>query len=207
MRTHLVAFALTAAAVVTGHAQGVQLDATSLSARHELLGNPLYGVSLSKRVSGGVLATVRVALDLARGRAERIGTTCTGLIPPTGCPPERMRDKSGLAAAGVGVDMPAIGAGAWAIVPTLDARLAWISVVSRGETSGQQLDASKRFLSLMAGLKAQKWVSGRWAVRGGIDVGLMNALTAVYVADGYTPFENGFGFHRITIGAIWTPRR
>lgn len=207
MRTHLVGFVLTVAFVGKASGQGLQIDLTSLWAQHELLGKPLVGASLSGRIANHEVSAVRLAFDLLRGRAERIGTTCTGLIPPSGCPPERMSDNSALIAAGVGLDIRSFRAGDFAFVPTLDARLASINVRSRGETTGDELKASKRFLGLTAGAQVEWHASARWAVRGGIDVGLMHPLSVVQIADGYTPLEDDFGFRQLTVGAIWTPRR
>jgi hypothetical protein len=207
MQTHLVGFALTVALVATAGAQGLQVDVTSLWARHELLGEPLVGTSVSARFANSTVSVVRLAFDLSRARAERTGSTCTGLIPPTGCPPERMSDESALIAGGVGLDVRAFRGGDFAFIPTLDARLAAINVRSHGETTGDELNASKRFVQLMAGAQVEWQAGARWAVRGGVDGGVMHPLTVVHIADGYTPLEKDFGFRRVTVGAIWAPRR
>ena len=88
MRTHLLSLGLTAAIAASGRGQGVQVDATSLSARHDLLSEALIGASLTKRIAVARLGALRIALDYSRGGAERIGSTCAGLIPPDACPPE-----------------------------------------------------------------------------------------------------------------------
>jgi hypothetical protein len=207
MRTHLLAFALTAVMAAPARGQGIQIDATSLSARHELLSESLLGASITKRIGGGGPGTLRIALDYSRGGADRTGTTCTGLIPPGGCPAEPLRDKSMLVSAGLGLDLRHFAAGAFSFIPTIDARLAWIDVATRGENSGDQIDASKRMLEMMVGGRFQWNASTRWALQAGADVGVIQPLTLVHIQDGYTPFEEGFQFHRLAVGGTWTPGR
>ena len=207
MRTHLLALGLTAAIAASARGQGVQVDATSLSARHDLLSEPLIGASLTKRVTVARTGALRIALDYSRGGAERTGSTCAGLIPPDRCPPEPLHDRSFLVAAGVGVDLRNVAAGAFSFIPTVDARLAWVDVTTRGENSGDQVRANKRMLQMMAGGRLQWRPGTRWAVQVGADAGVMSPLTVIHVIDGYTPLEERFRFHRITVGGIWTPRR
>jgi hypothetical protein len=203
MRTHLVAFALATRFAGAAYGQVVQVDASALSARHELLGDPLRGAALTLRTAP---RGPRISLDVSGARAKRTGSMCYGLVPPSGCPSEPLSDRSVLVTAGVGWDVWTSAAGRLSFVPTLDARLAWIDVETRGQTSGDRIDANKRFLDAMAGGQVRLALSNRWAIHFGGDIGVMHPLTVVHVEDGYTPFEEGFRFFRFAAGGTWTPR-
>ena len=195
---------LTALLAAVARGQVVQVDATYRVADHYLLGEPLRGATVT--IGQGAKAP-RVSFELEKGRAERTGSTCSGLIPPGGCPSEPLTDRATHVAAGIGWDLHTFSMRGFSFIPSADARISWLDVSTHGESSGDEIEANKRLLTFMGGGRVRWRPGARWALQVGAEIGVMNPLTLTHVADGYTPFEESFRFSRWSIGGIWTPGR
>jgi len=209
LRTRLsvaVAIAATLSIPAIGTAQGVDVGVLALAARHQLLGNRLTGGSATMNFPQGAGQLVfRLGLERATGAADRLGTTCTGLIQAGTCSPERVRDDARLTSAIGGAAVRLV------VVPHLsvafegDIAVASVHADTRGLTSGTTVAASKVLWGPRLGLN-MSWrpmTTVPVAIGIGVTDGVLAPVAHQRSAYGYAPFERGFGVRTARVGLVW----
>lgn len=209
MRSQLLAaFALVLAPTAVALAQGPTASAVAISARHQLLGDPLFGgaVGVSFPRRDGRVA-FRVGADHLRGQADRIGVPCAGMIQPGTCSPEPLRDEARLTSASGGASLRMLRGQHALLAFTSDLTLASLRADTRGLTSGRALTATKLLWGGMVGadLAWTPVLRLPLALEVGGGVGVLMPVAHDQVVDGYQPFDRAFGVRRLRVGVAWRP--
>jgi hypothetical protein len=190
-------------------AQSGDVSVIALSAGHRLLGDPLIGGGASLRVPrrDGWL-TLRFGAEQLRGRAERIGIPCAGLIFPGTCPPELLRDDVRIVTATSGAAFRLLGGRHATVALTADLGVASLRADTHGLASGTRLAVRKALWGGLLGAEAV-WTPVRrvpLALAVGGAIGALTPVVHEQTVDGYSPFEDGFGFRRLRVAVVWQPR-
>jgi hypothetical protein len=184
-----------------GLAQELRVGALQAWPDHDLLGSPR---GLSVAVGTPLLGRVGVRLGFESYGEEfqSLGSTCVGLINPDGdCAEERRREHARMRAAVLAtpLSLPSIGKLELRLVPGL--RTVWVKSDRVGISSGRTLKAEKRMNGYEIGLEAGVPVPRLpLQIHVGGHVGTLQPYRDETVVDGYSPFEQGFGFRRLQIG-------
>jgi hypothetical protein len=151
--------------------------------------------------------SVRFGLERLQGGTDRIGTPCTGLIPPGTCLPEPVHDDAHLTSGSIGVVMPVRRWRRIALGVVGDLRLAHVGADTRGKTSGATATAAKTLWGGDLGLTTDWRPSTNvpLGVELGVAFGGLRPVTVTVEEDGYTPFEKPFSFPRLWLGVSWRP--
>ena len=206
---HIALIPLVLTSASETHAQSGDVSVVALSAGHRLLGDPLLGGGVSFRIPrrDGRL-TLRFGAEQLRGRAERIGIPCAGLIFPGTCPPELLRDDVRIRSATGGAAFRVLGGRRATVALTADLAVASLRADTRGLASGTTLAVRKTLWGGLVGAEAG-WTPVRrvpLALAVGGAIGALTPVVHEQTVDGYTPFEGGFGFRRLRVAVVWQPR-
>jgi len=187
-------------------AQAISVNAVAISANHSLLGDPLVGAGISLRTAGpGSSRRFHLDIERVEGQAERFAVPCAGLIEPGTCAAENVRDDARLTSANAGVAVRLFGGRRVGLAFTTDLTLASVRVDTRAVASGQRLRATKGMWggSFGAAMTATPVARMPLALELAAGIGGLLPINHVAVADGYTPFEESFGFTRARLGLVW----
>ncbi len=135
----------------------------------------------------------------------RIGSTCTGQIPPeatTGCGPEPLRVHAFTALAGVGVPLRLYGTPRFQVVARPVVMAGMITGRRRGEDSGRALDSAEPLGGAGIGIDLQ-WrplTDPHWLVSAGASQLWLSSLDRTVVADGYQPYNHSTSIRALRAG-------
>lgn len=181
-----------------------------LSADHELLGDPLVGGQLGMRFDiGASRFSVHAGATGVQQSADRIGIPCAGLIPPGGeCAEQPIRDDGSYREVAVGAGFRVLGSGLAELGLTTDLSIGRVDTDSHGSVNGRVLSAERMLLGVSVGAEGAMYFSRRspLAVEVQVSLGRFRPRAIEQIADGYTPYENGFDASRIRLGVAWRPR-
>ena len=182
-------------------AQRVRVSVGRTFTNDELLGDPL-GFTGFLAVPLGTRTALRIGLDWLSDARHRTGIACAGLVDPSACPTEALRDDSDLRGFSVVLARDVLEGerGVVRLMPAV--RYANISADTRGLESGNSLSASKNTYGFEAGAEGEVVPKLAWPLsfHVGLGIGTFFPFTKEQVADGYIPFEDGFDYTRIEVG-------
>lgn len=184
-----------------GLAQELRVGAVQAWSDHDLLGSPR---GLSVAVGTHLLDHfgIRVGFESYGDDFQSLGSTCVGLIPPNvDCSGELRREQARMRAVGLATPLSLVSIERLqlSLVPGL--RTAWITSEQVGTESGRRRRAEKVMYGYEIGAEAVVPVSRlplQFHVSG--HVGALHPYQDETAEDGYTPFEQRFGFNRLQIG-------
>jgi hypothetical protein len=191
----------TVAAAQTWGASGI-VAGTS----HYLLADVLTGFGLRARGPiGNRVVSIRLGFEHVSGTSHRFGVPCSGLIPPGSCPPEPLRDEGRLTSLAAGVALPLITARRFDLETLASLRVGRAHSRTLTRTSGEVLSAAKLLWGAEWGLDGTwaPWARVPVAVELSLSLGGLLPVMAEQVADGYTPFNQGFAMGRLALGVVW----
>lgn len=177
------------------------MGAIQLWPDHDLLGSPR---GLSVAVGTHVLdhVAVRLGFESYGDDFQSLGSTCVGLIPPNvDCSGEPRREQARMRAVALATPLSLVSIERLhlSLVPGL--RTAWIESDQVGTESGRRRGAEKVMYGFEIGAEAVVPVSRlpfQFHLSG--HVGVLHPYRDETLIDGYSPFEQGFGFGRLQIG-------
>jgi hypothetical protein len=181
----------------------LSVSAEGMSTSHPLLANTLVGWGAEVRAPFGqshVSGFVRIQKLSASG--DRTGAPCAGLVLEGMCPVQTIHDDADYSAFSTGLVLPLFRRDVFELGATLTGIIAKPSVFSRGETTGQTLNADKVMFGATIG------VAGSWrptrrlpvSVDAGVAIGGLHPIVTDMVVDGYAPFEDDFRITTFRIG-------
>lgn len=186
--------------------QTIGVSAVALDASHLLLGGPLVGAGVTLGWSRPrAPVAFRANGAWLRGRADRTGVACAGLIEPGTCQPEQVHDESKLAQVDAGVAVRVLGGQRAALALTADVAIASVRSDTRGLASMRSLNAAKTLWGGLAGVEASWLPLGRMPIALNI-AGTIGGLTPVVIdaaIDGYAPFNESFVIRLVRLGITW----
>jgi hypothetical protein len=186
-------------------AQSLGVRAVGADLRHQVLGG-LFGAALVGTVPLGSAGTELVlAGEHLKGRSNRIGVPCAGLIEPGTCGPEQLRDYATASSLAAGVSGRIAGSGRLALSAGGRLVAMHLRTRTRGLDSGRELSANKTMGGAEVGLEGawHPWGNTPLALVTGAAVGWQSPVRNEVLLDGYTPFEQGFRVARAWLGLTW----
>jgi hypothetical protein len=175
-------------------------------------GNSRLGSPTGVVVSGGTRPFgrfgFRQAYEFGKDRFHTFGSTCVGLIPPEevpGCEPEDQREVATLQS--VSFSAP------WAVhtrerleislVPTF--RWSWFESERTGVTSDRELDADESMWGFGLGgeILVQPFSGAPLRLFLGAHAGFLGQTEYESIADGYSPFDEGFSLTQVEVGIVY----
>ena len=191
-------------------AQMVGAGLVVLASDHQPLGSPLIGGEIVLRARG-VDSSFSLSFGGAslRGHADRFGSPCAGLVPPTAdCAAQPLRDDARITAGSIGASLPIVRARRVRFSLVGDITLAQFQVASRRKSGGDALSADKLLIGACLGGEAAWYLSPHLpiAVEASMAVGAFRPVVGGQIVDGYEPFESGLRAHRVRLGLSWRVR-
>ena len=192
---------LTLLVAPAGLAQELRVGALQAWPDHDLLGSPrglsvAVGTRLLDRVG------VRLGFESYGDDFQSLGSTCVGLIPPNvDCSGELRSEQARMRAVALATPLSLVSIERLqlSLVPGL--RTAWIKSDQVGTQSGRTRNAEKAMYGYEIGAEAIVPVSRlplQFHLSG--HVGALHPYRDEALIDGYSPFEQGFGFSRLQVG-------
>ncbi len=142
-----------------------------------------------------------------RGSRARVASACTGLVPPntTLCDPQRLNTTTQLESGSLAVRVPMLRARRmeFSIVGALG--ISRIATSSRDSTQRERLSARRVMFVPEVALDWRWQASARLPVimNAGVAAASIRPFGALYIADGYVPFDHALRFRRAWVGVIW----
>jgi len=193
----------------TAQVQGGGATAVALSAKHELLGNPLVGGGVELWIpAGDGRFAFRFGGEWLHGQADRIGIPCAGLVEPGTCAPEPVHDRSRMTTARGGGMLRLAGGHNATLKLTADWMVTRVSVDTHGNASGSELTAAKMLWGAWLGVSAD-WIPWSHVPIGlEMEAGLGDLIPILneHILDGYAPFDGGMSVRHLRLGLVWRPR-
>jgi hypothetical protein len=203
-----LALLLTLAVPVSAQAQELRLSAAHIQTSDPLWGNP-NGWAMAVHMPASDRLAFLIGVSAFSSRQARVGSSCAGLVPPSGCAPEPLKDLARL------LDIRLGFAG-----KVLQREKVGLSIVADGHwvegTSDTNAPASRRSLSA---------TEGYWGPGVGLDLtfkpnptgalGFFATGEAVWwvprnnktaAVDGYEPFNETVRAPSFSLGASWAVR-
>lgn len=206
IRTYLWLGILSISSATRVRAQAIEAGVVVVSANHELLGDPLYGGSVAVRFPiRRSRQSLRFGFERVGGNAERFGVACAGLVDPDRCHDETLIDHSRLVRFTGGLGFPVFVKQRGTVAVIGDLTLGRIRSVTRGVSSGGTLNATKVMMGGLIGAEASVKPVARFplALQLAGSIGALMQARPENVADGYTPFNDGFSIRHARFGLAW----
>lgn len=212
-RFRRVARALVASTLITGvtasalAAQEVDVAAVALSADNVLRDAPLLGGNIALRWRPGLgRFAYRIGAEWTSGDHTMTRVPCVGFYLPEACPPEPVRDDARLRSASLGASLRVLGRTRASLELAAELLAGSVRRESRGLSSGLSFSAEKRLWGGRLGAESrwQPWESVPFGVHAGLTYGQLGPFTTERLVEGYAPFDDGFEFRRIVLGASWS---
>jgi len=150
----------------------------------------------------------RLAYEFGRDRFRTFGSTCVGFIPPEevpGCAPESQREVATLQAISFSAPWTFLVRERFelSLVPTV--RWSWFESERTGVVSSRELDADESMWGFGLGgeVRVQPAMDLPMAVFLGAHAGFLGQTEYLSIADGYSPFDEGFSLTHVEMGVAF----
>ena len=185
----------TVCCLVAADAQAAQVISAGASLGWTGARNLEEGLGSDVQVQMGSLP-LRLHVEVLWNNARGMGAPCGGLVPPGGCPPERIRDETRLWSAGLLWLFRVFDSPRWALGVPAELMVGRIRGRTLGLDSGGQIEASGGLFGGGVGfdLGLRPVPAGPWSVRlrGGVRHGY--STENELCLDCYDPYRDGFSW-------------
>lgn len=163
---------------------------------------------------GGVLLIIplrnprlssHLEVERLTGSSYRTGIVCAGLIDPSSCPTERMRDAGRSTGAAVGLEYRLVAHAPVTLGVLARLRFADLHTDTRGTETGHQLSADKAVWGgdFGARLRFPSRPNASLSLELGGTIGVLRPIRNEIIYDGYTPFDEHSSMVRLWFGINW----
>jgi hypothetical protein len=154
---------------------------------------------------------MRLAYERGQDRFRTFGSTCVGLIPPEqvpGCAPENQREVANLQSVSVSAPVTLLLRERFEVAVTPAFRWSWFNSERTGVESARELNADESMWGLGIGSEVLFRPSSSLPVQLflGAHAGFLGQTEYESIADGYSPFDEGFSLTHVELGIAYRIR-